>query len=154
MSMSTHEAIITALWSTIKGDPEMQAIMAHHPPSQEWLYWTWAETDAPFPYLVHRLDDAVVPDQWGMSQATYYLDLWDDSPNAGRILTMRGRLIALLDRSTVEVPGKEVLAARMFLDSTGAVPEPEPGIHHYAMLWTIRYARQADIVEITKRGSD
>lgn len=148
--MDVELAIITALWNLIKGDPQLQGIMAHHPPHQEWLHLNWAETDAPFPYMVHRLE-LNVQQPWPIAEATYFLDLWDDSPNAGRLYVMRGRLVTLLDRCRIEVPGQEIMAARVFLQAGGSVPEPEPGIQHYTTRWAIRFARAAEVEAITER---
>lgn len=84
-----------------------------------------------------------------MRQATYYLDIWSDSPNAEEVLAIRERIIEILDES--EPNTDEVKAARLWIQTEGMIPETEQNIWHYAMQFNLRYYRKAEAASIISR---
>lgn len=144
MTVDTQKSLLTYLWNLLTGDTDLKAAMG----GTVRCYLTWAKPDAEFPYLVNRLD--IAPQEpWPMRQATYYLDIWSDSPNADEILAIRKIIIELLDE--LEPATDEVAAARLWLQTEGFIPESEQGIWHYATQWNLRYYRAAETSAIIGR---
>jgi len=84
-----------------------------------------------------------------MRQATYYLDVWSDSPNATEALAIRQRIIELLDETYPATD--EITAGRLWLQTDGFIPEPEQGIWHYAMMFNLRYYRSGEVSAMISR---
>lgn len=149
--MDVVEAIITALWYRIKGDAELQSIMGH-PPDQEWLYLNWAEKDAPFPYMVHAIETGP-QDPWAVEQARYTLDVWDYGPNQSRLLAIRSRVITLLNRYPLQIPGGEAKALRIFKGRDRPLPTDADDVHRRSMEWRFRFVAQREIEAILGRAN-
>lgn len=148
-AIDTQKSIMTYLWGVLTGDTtgatSLQALMG----GAVRLYLTWAVPDADFPYLVHRLDISADSDAFPIRQATYYLDIWSYSTKADEILSIRKRIIELLDElgfTTAEVGG-----ARLWLQTDGFIPETEQDIYHYAMQFNLRYYRKSETAAIISR---
>lgn len=146
MTLDTQTSLLTYLWNLLTGveDTGLKAVMG----DPVRCYLTWAEPDAEFPYLVHRIDIAPA-EPFPMRQATYYLDIWSDSPNADEILAIRKRIIELLDE--LEPATDEIAGGRLWLQTEGFIPETEAGIFHYAMQFNLRYFRSAEVAAIISR---
>lgn len=144
VSIDTQKALFTYIYNLLTEDATLKAAMG----GEVRLFPTWAGIDAQFPYLVHRFDLSplgFVP----MRIATYYLDLWSDSPNVSEILTMRDQIIILLDE-TYPAP-TEIAAGRLWIQTEGFVPEVERGIWHYATQWNLRYYRKSEMASLLAR---
>lgn len=142
--IDTQKSILTYMWDLLTGDADLQTAMG----GTVRCYLTWAEPDAVFPYLVHRID--ISPQEpFPIRQATYYLDIWSDSQNAEEILAIRERLIELLDE--LEPNTTEIEGARLWIQTEGMIPEIEQGIWHYAMQFNLRYYRKAEAASIISR---
>lgn len=113
------------------------------------LYLTWANPDAEFPYLVHRIDMANIADWSPVRDCTYYLDIWSDSPNASEILAIRKQLMTLLDN--LEFSTDETTDCHLWVQTDGFIPESEQGIFHYAMQFNLRWTRDSQIGTKLKR---
>jgi len=143
-TVDTQKSLLTYLFNLLTTDVTLKAAMG----GTVRLYPTWAEPDAVFPYLVHRIDIAAA-EPFMMRQATYYLDIWSDSPNADAILAIRKRLIELLDE--LEPSTTDIAGGRLWLQTDGFVPESEGGIWHYATMWNLRYYRKTEVAGILSR---
>lgn len=144
MTLDTQKSLLTYIWTILTTDPDLQTAMG----DTVRCYLTWAEPDAPFPYLVHRID--IAPQEFfPMRQATYYLDIWSNSPNADEILVIRKRIIELLDE--LEFSTDEVKAARLWSQTEGFISEPSEGIFHYALQFNLRYYRASETAAIIGR---
>src|SRR5690606_30621412 len=120
-----------------------QSLM-NHPPEQEWLYLDWAERDAPFPYLVHSLEtDPQQP--WAIEQGRYTIDIWDYGPNKNRLLAIRSRVITLLNRYPLVIPGEGAAAFRMFKGRDRPRPTDADDVHRRSMEWRFRYVAQSEV---------
>jgi len=144
MTLDTQKSILTYLWNLLTGDTDLETAMG----GTVRCYLTWAEPNATFPYLVHRIDIAPA-EPFPMRQATYYLDIWSDSPNADEILAIRKIIIELLDE--LEPTTDEIKGARLWSQTEGFIPESEQGIWHYAIQWNLRYYRKAETASIIGR---
>jgi len=144
MVLDTQKSILTYLWNLLTGDPDLKKAMS----DPVRCYLTWAEPDAEFPYLVHRIDIAPA-EPFPMRQATYYLDIWSDSPNAEEILAIRKLIIELLDE--LETATAEIAGGRLWLQTDGFIPETEQGIWHYALQFNLRYYRKSETAAIIGR---
>jgi len=143
--MDTQKSLITYIYDKLTLDSELKTLMG----VPVRLYLTWAISDAEFPYLVHRLDIRKEPGTWVIQKASYYLDIWSDSPNADEILLIRKRLIELLDELIFST--NEVARVHIEFMSDGFIPEPEQGIWHYATLWDWIFRRDAEAASIEAR---
>jgi len=112
MVSDTQKSLLTYLWDLLTGDSDLETAMG----GTVRCYLTWAEPNAEFPYLVHRIDIAPA-EPFMMRQATYYLDIWSDSPNADELLAIRKVIIELLDE--LEPNTTEAKAARLWLQTVG-----------------------------------
>jgi len=148
MTVDTQKSLLTELWTILTGDDiedvGLQTIMG----GTVRLALTWAPVDCEFPYLVHRIDIAPA-EPFPMRLGTYYLDIWSDSNNADEILAIRKRIIELLDE--LEPNTNEAVAARLWLQTEGFIPESEQGIWHYATQWNLRFYRKAETASIIGR---
>lgn len=149
MTLDTQKSLLTKLWTILTGDDVedigLQALMG----VPVRLYLTWAEPDAEFPYLVHRIDIRKEPGTHVVQKATYYLDIWSDSPNADEVLLIRKRLIEILDELIFSTD--EVARVHIEIMSDGFIPEPEQGIWHYATMWDFIFRRDSEAASIEGR---
>ena len=145
MTVDVRRSLINYLWTLLTTDPTLQEVMG----GTVRCYLTWAEADAEFPYLVHRLDIRAEEGTFVVQRATYYLDIWSDSPDADETLAIRKRIIELLDE--LEFSTDEADRARFILQTDGFIPEMEQGIWHYAFMFNLRYFRVAEIDAINSR---
>ena len=143
--MDTQKSLLTYLWTLLTTDSALKPAMG----GTVRCYLTWAEPDAVFPYLVHRIDILKEPGTHVIKRATYYLDIWSDSPDADEILAIRAILIGLLDELVFDTA--EVSRAHIEIASDGFVPEIEQGIWHYATMWDFIFRRDAEAISIEGR---
>lgn len=145
MVLDIDESLTTYLWNLLTGDDTLKAAMG----DTVRCYLRWANPDAEFPYLVHRIDIRKEPGTHVIQKATYYLDVWSYSPNATEILTIRKRLIGLLDELNFSTT--EVGQAHIEHLSDGFVPGSEQGIWHRATMWDMIFRRDSEAATIEGR---
>ena len=130
----------TEIWYLLTQDEELKTLCG----GSVRLYNTWADPNAKFPYLVHRMHERPLLDG-AITELTYYLDIWDyDEKSMARLLDLRSRIVALLDMTVLTMPSGG--SARFRYSSGGEVPEETAGIRHFATLWDVRVDRTADIL--------
>ena len=156
MTVDTQKSLLPYLWTLLTGDappdpPELAESLQTIMGGTVRCYLTWAPPDAVFPYFVHRLDIRKEPGTHVIQRATYYLDIWSDSPNADEILLIRKRIIELLDELVFSIPTGEVSSVHIEIASDGFIPEPEQGIFHYATLWDLIFRRDSEANAINSR---
>ena len=144
MVLDTQKSLLTYLYNLLTTDYDLQTAMG----GTVRLYLTWATPDAAFPYLVHRIDVSVA-EPFPMRQATLYLDIWSDSPNADETLAIRKLIIELLDE--LEPATTEIAGARIWLQTDAFIPESDQGIWHYALQFNLRYYRKSETAAIIAR---
>lgn len=152
MTVDTQKSLLTKLWTILTEDTDLKEAMG----GTIRCYLTWAKPDAPFPYLVNRIDISAAHTAYAaraeffpMREATYYLDIWSNSPDADEILAIRKRIIELLDE--LDFTTEEVTAARLWLQTDGFIVEPSEGIYHYALQFNLRYYRVSETAAIISR---
>lgn len=144
MTIDIQESLISALYARLTADTTLKTNMG----GTVRCYLVWAKTDATFPYLVHRLDMRA-GDIWPEKKGTYIIDIWSYSPSATEIVAIRKRVIELLDQLLFNTT--EVKNVYMELTSDGFIPETEPDIWHYSLLFSIGLWRQSETVYILDR---
>jgi len=142
-----QEALLTYIYNLLTTDTGLKADMG----GTVRLALVWAKPDTEFPYLVHRID--VGPDAIGhiLRRATYYIDIWSDSPNASEVLAIREEIIGLLDELEFDTASDEATRARFRLQTDSFIPETEDGIWHYAIMFNLRFFRNSEITAIDAR---
>ena len=145
MTVDTQKSLLTYIWTLLTDDSDLQSAMG----GTVRLALTWAPPDCEFPYLVHRLDIRQEPGTHVIQKATYYLDIWSDSPNADEILAIRKILIELLDELIFSTD--DVSLVHIEIMSDGFVPETEQGIWHYATMWDWIFRRDSEATAIEGR---
>lgn len=144
MTTDTQESLITYFYNRLTTDATLKSNMG----GTVRCYLVWAKTDAELPYLVHRIDlrkRGIWPEELG----TYTIDVWSYSTNANEAISIRKRIIELLDQlqfNTTEV--KNCYVEKL---SDGFVPENEPDIWHISILFTFNLWRQQEVVYILNR---
>lgn len=143
MTVDVQKSLLAYIWDLLVADDTLITRLG----GTVRCYLTWAPPDATFPYLVHRLDMRREPGTHVVRRATYFLDIWSDSPNANEILLIRERLIQLLDELVFSTD--DVSLVHIELDTDGFIPETEQGIWHYAIMfdWIFRRDSEADAIE-------
>ncbi len=145
VTVDTQKSLLTYIYDLLTADDDLKSAMG----DTVRLYLTWAEADAAFPYLVHRIDIRREPGTHVIQKATYYLDIWSDSPNADEAVTIRKRLVELLDELIFSTT--EVTRVHIEFMSDGFVTEIEQGIWHYATMWELIFRRDAEADAIEGR---
>lgn len=145
MVVDTQKSILTHLFTLLTTDDTLKSAMG----GEVRLYPVWAGEDAEFPYMVHRLDLRQDGEAYAVRKSAYYLDIWSDSPNAEEILSIRKRIIELLDELVFNTD--EALRVHLETQTDNFIPETEPGIWHYATLWNVIFVRKAEAEAIDGR---
>jgi len=143
-----QEALLDYIYARLVADTGLIAAMG----GTVRLAAVWAKPDTTFPYLVHRIDigpDA--SDVIALRRATYYIDIWSDSPNASEILSIRQEIIESLDELEFNTASNEATRARFLLQTDAFIPETEDGIWHYAIMFNLRFFRNTEITAIDAR---
>jgi hypothetical protein len=113
------------------------------------LYPVWATPDAVFPYLVNRIDLNNESDYSPVRRGTLYLDIWSNSPSSSEALTIRKRIMELLDNYSFTTA--EVDSVSIWRQDDAFVPESTEGIWHYAIQMNMRITVVADAANILYR---
>ena len=143
-----QEALLTYIYDRLVADTGLKSDMG----GTVRLALAWAKPDTAFPYLVHRIDFGPDTDDTNiMRRATYYIDIWSDSPNASEVLAIRQEIVESLDELEFNTASNEATRARFFLQTDAFIPEIEDGIFHYAIMFNLRFFRDAEITAINAR---
>jgi hypothetical protein len=144
------KAILTKLYTILTEDSILKSAMG----GTVKIYPVWAKDDTVMPYLVHRIESSASSDFWPIRQGTYILDIWSGGTNADEALTIRDRIMTLLDEQSWDLTDsttKLVKAMRMWLQTEGFVTEDDTEIWHLATQWNIRLYRTAEVANIISR---
>ena len=143
MTVDAYRSLITYLWTRLTTDSALQTIMGGTILCYE------KEVDATFPYLVHRLNLRNEPGAYPVQRATYFLDIWSDSPNMGELTDIRERIVQLLDELVFSTD--DVTQVHIEMMTSGNIPESEQNIWHHAFLWELIYVRKSEAASIESR---
>jgi hypothetical protein len=144
MVEDTQASLLTYLYNLITTDGTLESTMG----GTVRLYPVWAMPDAEFPYLVNRIvmqREEPFPQRSG----TYYIDIWSNSSDISEAVSVRRRLIELLDE--LQFNTEDVKNIRLSLQTDGFVPEPEPDIWHYTLQFNISLWRLSETISIIGR---
>ena len=145
MTVDLEKSLINYIWALLTADTALKALMG----GTVRCYLGWAQPDAAFPYLVHRLDIRKEEGTHVVQRATYYLDIWSDSPNANESYSIRERVVQLLDELVFSTA--DVTQVHIEFFSSGSVPEVEQGIWHWATVWEWILNRKSEAAAIEGR---
>jgi hypothetical protein len=140
MTVDTQKSLLEFIYSYLTNDAALKLALG----GTVSLYPIFAPNDTPMPYLVQKLDFKDT-EFFPVNQGTLQFDLWSRSPNADQILSMRKRLIEMLDQYNFDTD--EVKGVRVWKYSDGFVPD-DPGIWHYVILFSIRLYRASEVAVI------
>jgi len=139
MTLDPQASLITYIYNLLTTDATLISNMG----GTVRLSLTWAPPDCAFPYLVHRIDLSNVSDYSPIRRGTYYLDIWSNSPSTSECLTIRKRLMELLDNLTFSTT--EIDSVAMWRQTDRFVAEESEEIWHYAIQMNMRIRVAADI---------
>lgn len=140
--IDTQEAFIVWLRMTLLGDDSLSTKI-------DGLYSTWAKKDAPFPYVVYRLDLNNTTPNRVITEGTLYIDIWDYNQLERGALRIRKDIIRLLDARRVRL--EEVASARINFENDAWVVEDTQNIWHRSMTFSVRMDRMAELRDISNR---
>lgn len=144
--MDLRQALVTAVYARLTEDLTLQTICG----GMVRLVNGMPQPDTKFPYLTHRflLEPGAC---WAFAEGRWYLDLWDHGPNADRLLDIRHRVIALMDRLLLVPPGGEAVTVQMGLtrDEDGVTDAPD--VHRLMTEWGLHLDRQVEVEAILGR---
>lgn len=145
---SEPEALLTAIWDILTEDATVQGYWSDGVVN---LALNRAEVNDHYPFGVHRIDSyaGAAESDHVVRSAYYFLD-WFDKSNSGKtVLDLYDRSITLLDLRSIDAEG--TARGKLYLDTQGWVEEDTPMIKHYAMRFSLRYARGHEIENILNR---
>jgi len=145
MVLDIQNSLLTSIYNVLTADNTLKAAMG----GTVRLYPVWAEPDAEFPYLVHRIDMANLADWSPARKCTYYLDIWSNSDNAEEIYSIRKQVMSLLDN--LDSSTDETTEYFLWIQTDGFIPESEMNIWHYALQFNLKYLRDAQVGVSLKR---
>ena len=145
MTVETRQSLLTYIWNLLTDNDTLKGLMG----DTVRCYRNWASPDAVFPYLVHRLDIRKELGTHVVQKATYYLDIWSESPNTKEIDSIRERLVQLLDELIFNTDDVSLVHIEFFSD--GEVPETAQNIWHYATMWDMIFRRDSEAATIEGR---
>ncbi len=157
--MDTEQALLTAIWYRLTLDEQLKSIMN----GTVKLDLGYADKDREFPYLVNRLD-SIELDPWVIRRGTYYLDIWDRAQTSHRVYNLRSQIVRILDRSYIGLidpddsfmsvsqptsgePKPILVAARMYLATSGLIPEDTVNIWHFVLQFDMRFTRSIQEIQ-------
>ncbi len=143
-TLDLQESLLTYIYNLLTNDATLKSNMG----GQVRLYLSWAKANAVFPYLVDRIYIRA-SEPFPLRDATFYLDIWSDSPNATESLAIRKRIVELIDE--LEFRTTEVFVEKIQLQTDGPIPEDSEDIWHYAMQFNIRFYRISEASVIISR---
>ncbi|MBA7564462.1 hypothetical protein ES708_06125 [subsurface metagenome] len=146
MTVDIQQSLLNHLWSLLTTNEDVRRAMDR---TTYLLYHTWADPDAIFPYMVHRIDMGILGDWSPEAMCTYYLDIWSHSKEVTEILAIRKLIMELLDN--IEFSTTETTEVHIWIQTDGFVPEVEQGIWHYACQFNLKWLKDAQIGQILKR---
>jgi len=145
MTVDTQQSLIAKIYDTLTADTTLKAVCG----GTVRLYPVWAPPDAAFPYLVQRADIRAIDDFFPMRRGTLIIDLWSSSPSASEILSIRKRIIEILDELDFSVT--EISHCRISLETDGFIPESDEDIWHYSLQFGLRFYRKTEVAAIIGR---
>lgn len=146
MTMDIQKSLLTYIYNLLTTDPDLKTAMG----GTVHLYLTWAKPNAPFPYLVNRIDMGIEADWSPVARCTYYLDIWSHSGDANdEIFPIRKRIIELLDGLIFSTA--ETTDCHLWIQTDAFIPESESGIWHYACMFNLKWLKDAQIGALLKR---
>ena len=146
--MDLRQALLTALYNRLTGDATLQALCG----GTVRLIYRMAQPDTQFPYLTQRVTIEPGTDgSWAFATGTWFLDIWDHQPNASRALSIRQRVITLMDWYFVHPVDGEVDTARVDLVRDEDGPTDDPNIFRLMLQWSLHLDRQGEVVAILGR---
>ena len=133
--------LITFVDTTLRADTELATAMGGDVRIQP----VWHQPDTPFPFIVQTLSMSS-SEPWPMQDATLWLHLWSKTPSASQVIKMRERVSVLLEARRFTLPSSTTCRCRLISD--GLLPDPEPGIWHMAMQFSVRLYKstEADLI--------
>ena len=143
-AIDTQTSFLTFIFNLLTADSSLKTFMG----GEVRLFPVWAQEDAEFPYLVHRLD-IKRGDIFPLARASYYIDIWADDPNSTAVLNVRKRIIELIDE--LRFSTNEIANGEIHILGDGFVPETEPDIWHYALQFEIKFYRKSETESILGR---
>ena len=147
----TVKAVIAEVGAILAADEDLLTVLADEGEDVgEFRYhYVWAPPNCEFPYLT--VDGTVRPlgTEDGYQEVDLRLDLWDCDPSADRMLAMRKRVLALLNRRVVEC---DEFYGRLFFTGDFDLSQPEAEVWRRSTSWTMRLYPSAEVVDMKARG--
>ena len=144
MVLDTQLSLLTSMYNLLTADATLKAAMG----GTVRLYPVQAGPDSTFPFIVHSID--ISPSEpFPMRTGTYQVDIFSNTDNVSEALSVRQRLITLLDELTFTAT--EVQSCRVWLQTEGFIPDIEFGIWHYSLQFNLRWYRRSEVAAILAR---
>lgn len=121
-------------------DPEMGNYTQE---AQDRIDLVMAQPNTAMPYLVHNFVTRTSEEDV-VANCAYYIDVWDFSPNAKRILKLADLIRAEL--SSFHCSGEGFTNLRLWVDDFGLRETDGHKVWHYEMIYSGRYTKTRDII--------
>ena len=144
MVLDTNLSLLTYIYDRLTTDATLKSACG----GTVRLYPVQASPDTEFPFMVHRFDGGQL-EPFPMRETTYYLDIFSNTDNVTEVLSIRQRIMTLIDQYSFSTT--EVQSARMWLQTDGFVGDIEDGIWHYTLQFNMRFYRKSEIAAILAR---
>ena len=137
----TITSLITYVHGALVGDTSLKSAMG----GTVTVKPSWQPPDTPKPYIVQMVGLRATDAPFPLNNGTLTLHLWDESPNATRILEMRERCVILFDASDIQTT--DVISCRINLQGDDMIPD-EPGIWHYVLMFSLRLYKSGEARQV------
>jgi len=138
--MDLRQALLTEIDDRLTGDAILQGICG----GTVRLVNGMAPPNTAFPYLTHRFT-VEVGASWALADGTWLLDLWDHSPNSARLLSIRHRVITLMDKLVLTPADEDIIMLQIDFARESEGPTDAPDVHRLMTQWSLNFDRQVEV---------
>jgi len=135
--------MLAEIVALLKADPVLAALLPTDPDTGEPSIYTQWSPQARQPYITIMYDETMVGQMSGtVGDGTLDFNCWDAGTSLARVQEIGFRLVDILDYLDIDTSRGHT---RLKVQSSGIIPEPEPGVVRWGVTVGTRVLRSAAI---------
>jgi len=139
------EKVITKVYEVWAEDDILKGMLTKNSFGEPAISDRWVENSSVFPYICYRWEFGE-GDHWAKRDCNLVVDLFDKGSSSVNAEDIRNRLIEITDRKQFE--SEESGPIRLYLNSDVIVPEDDPEIVHWNIVFRVIFWRKAFISQL------